>query len=323
MRSRRKSAAIFFLAAIFLLLITAIFLVWKGRLWREAGRFTFVLNGDPLTVVSLEPNTHQAAVLTIPANTFLEVPFGYGDYKASSIFRLGKLENKHRSGFLLTRSVENSLGIMIDGYVSPKEGMSKFSINSSEDIKNIKKNYFSYTSLPGVILKFLKEGSQYETNLTLADLYRIWQEIKNLRSDKIKLINMSESTALTDNKLADQTTVKIIDNDIFDFVIGNDFEDIIIRFENVSLEVVNATDVDKLATQVGRVLKNLGANVIAKTTSEQTEKFSCLVKVFNKRNGILIKRLVNHYQCKMEDGTNMKEASSVDIKLLLGEGFIK
>lgn len=316
------------LALIFILLSISAFKLWQKRLWDGESRFTIALNADPITVFSIEPTTHKAILLTIPSNTIFDVPYGYGEYLASSIFRLGQLDNKRGGGVLFSQSVENSLGIMVDGYISFKEGTFSFPFKTTQDIKDAKNKYFSYIKLPAIFWGALNLTKSYETNLPFLDLVALFFKIKSLRGDQIKLINIGETSVLADRKLLDGTEVKMIDNEIFDFALNDNFQDISIRKEFVTFEVVNATDKDKLATQIARVLKNLGVNVISKTTAPKTESYSCKLKIFSKKasESLVVRKMVDHYHCQVEDSSSTSEAgetNTVDVRLFLGVGFIQ
>lgn len=311
-----------------LLLSIGAFKLWKGKLWDGKSRFTIALNSDPITIFSIEPSSHKAILLTVPTNTIFEVPFGYGRYLASSVFRLGELDNKRGGGMLFSKSVENSLGIMVDAYISAKKDTFPFSIKTLQDVKFMKNNYFSFLKLPSILFSSLVQVKSYETNLSLLDFVSIWREVRSLRSDQIELIDIGESAVVSDDKLPDGVPVKTIDEEIFDFILDDNFQDISIRSEGISVEVVNATNKDKLATLVGRILKNLGANIISKTTAEKTQSYSCLIKILNKNiiSKLIIKKLINHYRCQVEDDKSVDSIdreSSVDAKLFLGEGFIQ
>ncbi len=314
------------LALIFMLLSISAFNLWQKRLWDGESRFTIALNADPVTIFSIEPTSHKAVLITIPSNTIFDVPYGYGDYLASSIFRLGALDKKRGGGVLFSKSVENSLGIMVDGYVSLKQETLSFPLKTAEDIRLVKSNYFSYIKLPAILWGALTPT--YETNLSFLDLIALFFKIKSLRSDQIELINIGELSLLSDRKLPDGAEVKIIDDEIFDSALNDNFQDISIRKELVSFQVVNATDKDQLATQIGRILKNSGINVVSKTTAPKTESYLCKLKIFEKKalSSLVVRKVAGHYNCQIEDNSNKSEAgetNTADVKLFLGEGFIQ
>lgn len=316
------------IALIFVFIIVGALRVWQNRLWDGKSRLTIALNTDPVTVFSIEPATSYAVILTIPANTIFEVPYGYGAYMASSIYRLGELDDKRRRGELFSRSTEDSLRILIDSYLVVKKGNFSFPIKTADDIKVFKNNNFSLIKLPLLFWESLNPNKSFESNLSLLDLLTLFFKIRSLRSDQIDLISVAQTEVLKDKKLPDGTDVKTIDDEIFDFVLDDAFVDMSIRKEFTSLEVVNATDKDKLATQIAKVLKNLGVNVVSKATAAKTESFACKLQILNSSasKSKVLNKIKDHYHCQVENSFNTNkpgETDTADIRLVLGEGFIK
>jgi hypothetical protein len=290
--------------------------------WDGKRRFTIIVNTTPFLIFSIEPKTQRAIVFLIPENTFAEVPYGYGDYPLSSVFRLGELDKKKGGGFLLSRAVEDTFGILVDGFISYQPDVnSNLLLNNLSEIREYKKKHFSLKSIPSILIRFFGQ-KHFMSNISLIDTMKLWYSIYNIRMDKITYINLKEEERyLNEEKLPDGSNFYKVDSDIFDFLLSSHFEDYDIRVENISVEVINASNKDKVATNMARILKNLGVNVLAKSTASDTLKDSCFVKLKDSklRNSKIIDRLKRHYQCQIREDKILQD---IDIEIIFGEDFI-
>lgn len=327
MKNRKRRKINFFaicrltaVAAIFFLVIFTGLKLFTGAKWDGERRFTIVFEGDPLLLFSIEPASHRAVVISVPVNTVLEVPFDYGTYPAGAVYRLGNLDTKRNGGKLLSKSMENTFGAVVEGFFAAKSG-NKLSFKS-DNLADFKKKYFSIPGFLPSIFAFQKVSQNLASDLSFADIVRLWNAVRNLRSDQITAIDLSAANVLSEEKLPDGTTVAIINYDLLDQMDLALFQDQKVREENISIEIVNATKREKVASNFARILRNLGANVISKVTAEQSEKESC--KIYASRSellsSIIADRLTKFYRCKTEE---QKNSGISDIRVILGENFLK
>lgn len=310
-----------FLAAIFFLVMLIGGIIFKSTIWNGSRRFTIVIDGDPLYLFSIEPVTNTAAIVIIPSNTILDVPFDYNGYQAKAIYSLGKMDAKRSGGKLLTKSIENTFGILTEGYIAAK-GDRKYSLPiNPEDIFQLKKKYFSMISLVPTFF-MIYTGENIMTNLSFLDLIRLWFSIHNLRSDQISIIIPDKNNIVKNEKLPDESEVKILDKDLFDLSLQSNFQDQRVRMQNIAIEIVNATGKQNIANQFGRMLTHLGANVVTKSSSDSIKELKCRIIIFNNHilSSIIISRLLDTYKCSVEE---TKEEGVADVKIILGEEFIK
>lgn len=314
-----------FIAGVIAVCIFYFFSVLRFRRWDGASRYTIAINSDPLALFSIEPRSQRAILLTFPSNTMLDVPYGYAGYPASSVYRLGQLDTKRSGGLLLSKSIENSLGIAVFGFISPKTDSWKMNIASSEELVNIKKKYFTLSGSPGLILQAGKLLNNFQTDISLVDFFSLWNSIRKLRSDQISLIRMEDSKVLIRDKLADGSSVFRIDDDILDFLTGENFHNALIRSERFSIEVTNATGYNRLATQFARILNNLGANVILKNTSGEIADTACTVNMTqeNLSKSSIVIWLIKQYHCRIGEKNNSDLGKQADLQIILGKDYIK
>jgi len=288
--------------------------------WDGKRRFTIVIDGDPVIVFSIEPYTRQALILTIPVMTILEVPFGYSSYPAGKVFNLGNLDRKRGGGKLLSYALENTLGVVIEGFIGSRSE-TKFFFDSQK-LADFKKTYFSLPGLLPSLFKFTSLSKNIVTDIPYIDILRLWNAVRKLRSDQIAVLDLRQTLALSEDMLPDQTTVFKINGDVLDEYLSSKFQDQAVRLQNVSVEVVNATERQNLASQFSRILQHLGANVIVKSTAAQKANFACQIEVSAKKFilSIIVERLKKFYRCGISEGNDLGIA---DIKVVLGEEFLK
>lgn len=333
MRKKRKVGflrifRVIVIAAIFVGVLFFIVSIIQNSSWNGARRLTIVVDNDPIILFSIEPLSRQAILIIIPENTILDVPYGYGAYPAGVIYKLGNLDNLRGGGILLSKSIENTFSVFVENFWASKSG-NKFSIltgqagpTQKDRLLNFKNKYFSIAGLVPSLLNYQVNFSNIITNLSFLDTIRLWNAVRNLRNDRISLINLLESRVLKDEKLPDGTLVKRINKDELGFLISSNFQDRLVRLQNVSVEIVNATGKEKVAYEFSHILQNLGANVVANSTAGKDEKFNCKVFAFKKDilSSIIVERLTKFYKCESFEG---KESSMTNIKVVLGEDFIK
>ena len=191
-----------------------------------------------------------------------------------------------------------------------------------DKLMDFKKTNFSISGLLPLILKYPLLSKNIETDISAIDLLRLWNAVRNLRSDRMTNLDLTQSNILIQEKLPDGTLVSNINQDLLEKFISANFYDQLVRKENYSIEVVNATGREKVASQFSRILENLGANVVVISTAKETEKYKCKVQVSKKDllSSKITDRLKRFYECRIEENQDSKVT---DIKVMLGEEFIK
>jgi len=291
---------------------------WDGR-----RRFTLAVNADRMLIFSIEPKTKRAVLLAFPVNTLLDVPFGYGSYPASSVFRLGELDGKSGGKKLFIKSIENTFGVTVEGFFGMKSQGMFFLPDNEFNIQTIKQSYFSYM---GVVVNFPKVITlikSINTNLSIIEAIRLWYAVRSIRGDNIKFLSLEKKNICLENIQPDGSKLMVIDKDNLDNLIPDYFQDQLIRAEDVSIEIVNAGGKEKLAADFSRILISMGANVVSKNTAEQPVPGFCTIYAPSNliRTSYLISRIKLLYQCKIT--SEITDDTSADIRIVLGTEFVK
>lgn len=334
-RTKTKTSNHRLLKAIFwvFFLLIFIFLIkpfWQKSIWNGTNRVSFVLESrsdkDPgdvrLAVFSYDPKLTRAIFLIIPENTMLDVPFGYETYQASSVYKLGELDKKRGGGRLLAKSIENTFGIVLDGYyVYDVKALSKLPRNKIEVI-DLKKKYFSWSGLFSSLINLFNDHS-IDTNFSLRDKLHLWNTLRQLRLDQIAVYDLSDMQILADTELPDKSIVKIADKDLYDAFFDGYFYDSPIRSEKITIEIVNATDQERVASQFARLMEGVGANVMIKSTSDKVEDYNCRLYLNseNLKHSSIVAKLITIYKCSIGSDAD-KSSLHADIKVILGKGYL-
>jgi hypothetical protein len=87
------------------------------------------------------------------------------------------------------------------------------------------------------------------------------------------------------------------------------FTDPQIYKENLSIEIVNATDEPGLGTRLATLITNIGGNVVLVTSSDKTRKKSTIV--YYKENSYTVQSLSSYLDYKMEESMKREVADVI------------
>ncbi len=297
-----KKAAWLIIIIILISLSCVVYRTFRGSIWDGKNRINVALNQNPVTVLSLSPKDQKLVMLTIPSGTYIETINGYGFYKIQSIYPLGELDNK--GGELLSGSLEEYLGIPIDGYLSVKPCVSL-------EVREKKI----------CLLKQLRTSlfSAQQTDLSKWDILRLWWGVNQIRLSKINVSDLCQNQLCEEVMLPDGSKVWQLDSDSIDKISANLFADPQIKNEGLSIALLNGTSHYGLANRGARILTNLGVAVLK--ISDWDNKLSvCEIRAPKSlTESYTFKKTQNLFNCRWQED-DLKE-HRVDILLILGEYY--
>lgn len=162
-------------------------------------------------------------------------------------------------------------------------------------------NFSSFFSLTSFLL------SQFNSKFTGLTILDVSNLIISSRSVPRNAIFSKSVKTAKDGTLEGMPTDEIYDV----------FKDLDIIDEALSVEVINATDVEGLAGNVSQVLKNAGCNVITVTSSDPKNKSQLIAAGKSKT----IERLSHILGIQYEIVKSLH--SSADIRIVIGEDLVK
>lgn len=142
-------------------------------------------------------------------------------------------------GEIRTLNINRFLAIVIDSEVK-----------SSLNIQDFR--------VPDLMFQFLLNYKSIRTNLTIVDVLRLYLFSKTLPI----------------NYIYDKKISTLQDASTLDKIISPLFSEELIEKENVSIKIVNGTGVTGLGNRLGRLISNMGGNVIIIASADSTENSS-------------------------------------------------
>lgn len=259
-------------------------------------------NEEKVSFIVIMPGEKKVLILEIPANTFMEVPGGFGSWEVRSIFGLG--ENDAKGAKLLKNSISSFFGLPVDGFVQTRKTQTTNLGNlDSQSWLPLNKNPFSFISWVG----------RMNTDLTLFEAIRLYILLQQIRFDKIEIIDLQSISVLENATLSDGSEI-YLPGARLELFISENLLDPGIKNEQKTIAVLNGTNIPGLAQKYSRLISNLGGNVVISDNTSEKYKHSLvfgeksltenrLSQIFNSRYAIL----------------DTKPASRAQITVILGE----
>ena len=310
---RIKTVIRFTLLGIVLVLLIGIgFKIYRSiakSVWDGQSQLNLAINpsiaDQPVLIAAFNPEEKSLNVLLIPPRTFIETIHGYGPYRVESIYRLGELNKK--GGELFQGSLQEYLGIPVDAFAS----ISNFEFPISNETKN---------SLSELLVGLLKSG---KTNLTKWDVIRLWWSLRNIRQDKVNLVDLGQTSASQEVDLLDGTKANKIDTERLESIMSQFFVDKKLKQEDLTVAVLNGTNHAGLANKVATLIKNIGGQVmtVGDTENGQGESLrQCQIKSEKKyKNSYTVRKLSHVFDCQWE-GEPMAEQRA-NLVLIVGKSY--
>lgn len=308
----------------------------KQYYWDGTSTINLIIKSDKLALVSFNPVDKTATILKISDETYLNVPYGFGQWPARSIYDLGQSENPPIGAKLLKTTISQAFGAPVDGYlILPKED---FSLSSEKTIEKLRQNPLSYFSI-------LKGG---KTDLSFMELWGFVWGIRGVRFDKVKAIDLAQSNITSWMLLADGSRVLDLDQPRLDQLIQSQMEDSRMGSEALSVGIFNSTSHPGLAERAARLVTNMGGRVVltsntqdhlansivfgkpsyTKVRLEQIFAPSCLsgTGLFGLSKGDKCAKIPcrnggNQVGARCAPGNLDSEFSRADVNIILGEGY--
>lgn len=182
-------------------------------------------------------------------------PQNEGDKKSTTIFSFAPDAKNITVLSLKVNSIHESLigryvGLPIDGQIIFNRSLEKSTV--------VEKMLTDNPQNPdGIMLAALMCYYGTQTNLTVIDIFWLFLYAKSVPTHSV--IQKELTTGIKGEPL---------DEGEIDRIVAPLFIDAAIAQERMSIQIINGTDTPGLANRLGRILTNMGANVIAVSTSE-------------------------------------------------------
>ena len=288
----------------------------KNYRWNGAYSYNLIIKAQDLGLVTIDPFNKQVTVIKVPDDTQIDLPKGYGNYPASSIYDLGQAERPPVGPSLMKASFAHLFGLPVDGFVLVAE---------NEKFKTVEEIVASLRKSPISALSLVKN---IKTDLSPNEGLRILSVITSLREDKLKIVDIGQ-TSITESKLLPDTTrVLGVDTIHLDLFVRQRMKDPVLLNEEASVAVFNATDHPGLAQEASRILTNMGVNVINVSNTPTLKESSQVVvtsQELKEKTRVRVAQLFAP-KCitqKCESSDDKVVNSRADITIVLGEDYFR
>lgn len=290
--------------------------------WEGEGRLNIAVKADSLYLLSFNPQSLTLNLVKIPDQTYLQLPLGYGQWQAGSVYQLGQSEKPPLGGVLLEKTLTAVFGLPVDRYLILSDQMSVEDFQ--QVIEGVRQN-------PGEGLAFLRTS---KTNLTPLEYARLWWGLRGLRTDKIKETDLTQGNITDWLLLSDGSRVLSIDSTRLDQFVQNNLTDNKLGDDGLTIGVFNGTEHAGLADRAAREIANMGGRVIFITNfpikiketvvfgSDSSYSSQKLARIFAPRcvkSGGFLGLFGSRINCSA--GLPGVQSSRADINVVVGEDF--
>lgn len=267
---------------------------------------------NKISLVNFDPKGGRASVLHLSDQIYMDLPKGMGQWRVGSIFQLGQEEEPQVGAKLLKMSLTKLLGMPVDRIV----------ITSNN--KPIEDLILEWRKNPFNILPFV---SSSKSDLTKLEVMKLSWDMSRVRSDKITSLDFARSN-ITDSKLLpDSSRVLGVNTVALDVFIRENLADKSLSDESISVAIFNGTEVPGLASEIGRIVTNMGGNVVTMAnTANLQAKTSVFTKDKDTKESLTLNRLQQFLapNCLNKDCTVSDirvDSSRAQINIVLGEDY--
>lgn len=304
------------LAFLILLVVVGKLLGWVGELykgtstsWDGKTPLNLVVKADNVYLLSFSPADKEVIGLKIPSETYLQVPFNFGNWPVRSIYGLGQAEKPPIGDKLLKATLSSSFGLPVSAFLSPGGNLTEAALDKIVG------------EMRGNPIKSLSLFGKSKTDLSIVGFTKLWWGMRKVRTDKVKIIDLAESNLISKMVLPDATVAQSLDQKRLDEFIQKQLADTNITSEAISIGIYNTTEHPGLADQAARLITNMGGRVVFTLSTTERLKESIILGKPSYTMNLLPK--VFQIKCgkKCQPKNLTEDLSQAEINLFLGEDY--
>lgn len=282
----------------------------KKYSWNGQSTVNIVVKSANIYTLSFNPVEKSVVVIKMPDETYVDVPFNFGRWPVRSLYRLGQDEKLPMGAYLLKETMSSVFGVPIAGYILFSGNFATLPLDTV--IEKIHQSPLSALAL-------VRES---KTDLSLPEFLQFVWQIKGVRSDRVKVVDLGQSKITQWALLPDSSRVLGIEQIRLDQFVQNQFEDNRLRDGGVTIGIFNATEHPGLAEKAARIVTNMGGRVIFTSTSQTLSSKSLVLG----KNSYTLTRLSEIFapdciskNCLAQNAN--QELSRADVNVILGEDY--
>lgn len=252
----------------------------------HSGRSNIVVDYGKLAIVSVDSTNKTVTVVRFLPDLYVSLPESVGEYRLSKVFDVGEINQKGTGGQLLTKAVEQTFSVPVDGYIK----FHKDYTLPTSDLTQLKQRASSMAFLWQFFLT-RNFSSTIVTDLSSRDMIAFWWQIRHITSSKIHDVAAFDPKLYNQKALADGSQVLGVSDVLIDNVISENFKDPDVIRQNARVKIVNASGIVGAGTRLAKLIMTIGGNVIRIETADQLVDQSKIVTKDKGASEALVKRL--------------------------------
>lgn len=276
------------------------------------GRFTVVVLGEPVEVISYDQDRNSWAIVQMTKDAHISGVFGLGEYRLDALWQLGKTEASPSA--ILRESLAEELGVHIPYYIVPKPtAFTPWSGPLSLAVSTVTVSHMG---------DFLR--GQYDSNLLFPDYLKLWWRLRSMEPQKVERYIIREGSGLVKQTGPDGAAMLRFDRQAFDIRTSYSFEELAVRKEAKRVVVYNTTNTPAIGSRVGRMIDKLGANLVAVGNDTNSLVQGCVLSGSQEAlNSITAQRIISLFGCELGGEDDDKQGDlTVRVGKIFAERFI-
>lgn len=219
-------------------------------------------------------------------------------FNDNSLFILSIYTNDNQLEVLSINPVEKKItNIILTHNKSTNNSGILLGVPVNGDIHLLNNLNLSFENPSSDFLSLILHKNSIKSNLTTIDLIRLY--LLSLSVDSKKMTIKRATLPMNDNEITK--------------LLGDSFYDTKIKEEDISIEIINGTDINGKGKQLERMIINFGGNVISVVNSAGVEKDSKIVYYKNQSYTVLKLQQILNYPIELTDKRGI-----ADIKIIVG-----
>ncbi len=286
--------------------------------WSRSLSTNIAIKANGLAVMQIDPIQKHLTILSVPEDSYIDMPKGYGSWKIGNIYQLGQEETPQIGAILLRDAFNTLLGLPIDQVIVYDDQ----ELTPQQLVEQWHGNRFSWFGI----------SRQAETDFTPVDLINFVQSLNAIRLDKINYVDIGQNDITESRLLPDSTRVLGINRVQLDLFVREKMQDQQIVQEALNIAIFNATTHPGLAQEAARIVTNLGGNVIIIRNSQTPQDQSQVIISENTggalQHSVTFNRLSQYFAPWCADGECQNNDDKVSVSrgqvtIVIGEDFYR
>jgi hypothetical protein len=216
-------------------------------------------------LIMVDTEEHVVKELILPAETMLHLPYGLNEFKLQSLYKMAHLEKPQSPLQLMDATLTGYFGVATKNILITKR---------NDDTAS----FFDWISTPTTLFNLVFNEDWTRNHITATqsrlELVSIAKDILSVQTQSRDSTTIVEYGIGSEHKDIDGSKTVVTDTNKLDTYIKKTFENTSISEEKANITIENSAEVTGLASQVGRVLTNMGGIVVELKNGETPQETS-------------------------------------------------